>query len=239
MTSPAVPEELRALVEGSSGSSMSDTTVDTLLRLMTTAAQRVVPTASGAGLSVMARDSGMISVAATDGEVEALDALQYQLGEGPCLTATRDRVVVRIDDVRTERRWPAWCAAAVQLHLACSLSAPLVVGDTVLGAVKVYAHRAASFREDDEATLRVFAAQAAILVAQGQAYERAGELGQQLGAMLRQRDEVNRACGVLMERERVPAEAAYTYLMSLAERDGRTVHETAANLVRRAGRVRR
>jgi len=239
MTSPAVPEELRALVEGSSGRTMTDATVDTLLRLLTTAAQRVVATASGAGLSIMGPGSRMVSVAATDGEVEALDALQYELDEGPCLAAARDRLVVRIDDVATERRWPEWCAAAARLDLGCSLSAPLVVGDTVLGAVKVYAHRAGSFDEDDEATLRVFAAQAAILVAQGQAYARAGELGQHLGAMLRQRDDVNRACGVLMEREGVPAEAAYTYLMSLAERDGSTVHETAADLVRRAGRLRR
>ncbi|WP_197030141.1 GAF and ANTAR domain-containing protein [Cellulomonas sp. URHE0023] len=218
---------------------MSDATVDTLLRLLTTAAQRVVPTASGAGLSVMGPGSRMISVAATDGEVEALDALQYELDEGPCLTATRDRVVVRIDDVTTERRWPAWCPAAAQLDLGCSLSAPLVVGDTVLGAVKVYAHTAGSFDEDDEATLRVFAAQAAVLVAHGQAYARAADLGQQLGAMLRQRDDVNRACGVVMERQGVSSETAYTYLMSLSERDGRTVHETAAQLVRRAGRARR
>jgi len=239
VTSRAVPEELRAVVERSSGTMMSDATIDTLLRLLMTAAQRVVPTASGAGLTVASPDTRIISVAATDHEVEALDALQYELDEGPCLTAWRERVVVRIDDVATERRWPAWCAVASQRGLASSLSAPLVVGDTVLGAVKVYAQTVSRFDEDDEATLRVFAAQAAVLVAHAQAYRRAGELSHNLGTLLRDRDEINRACGVIMEREGVPADAAFTFLMSLAERDRRTIHETASRLVRLAGKVRR
>ncbi|WP_028048271.1 GAF and ANTAR domain-containing protein [Cellulomonas sp. URHD0024] len=239
MTSPVVPDELRAAVELSSGAVMTDATVDTLLSLLTTAAQRVVPAGSGAGLTIGGPDSAMRSVAATDEEVEALDALQYELDEGPCLTAWRDRVVVRIDDVATERRWPRWCAVAAQRKLASSLSAPLVVGDTALGAVKVYAHTSGRFGEHDEATLRVFAAQAAVLVGQARAYGRAGDLTQHLGALLRQRDDINRACGVIMEREGVTADAAYTYLMSLAERDGHTVHEAAARLVRRTGKVRR
>ncbi|WP_456817569.1 GAF domain-containing protein [Cellulomonas sp. URHB0016] len=213
--------------------------MDSLLGLLMTAAYRLVRTASGAGLTVQGLDSRAVSLAATDQQVETLDSLQYELGEGPCLTAWRDRVAVRVDDVPTDRRWPRWSAAAALTPVRSSLSAPLVTGDTVVGAVKVYAEAPSSFSDEDEATLLVFAAQAAILVTQAQAFRRAGELDDQLRTLLRRRDDLNRACGVVMQREGVSAESAMTFLMSLADRDQRTVHDTAAQVLRRATRAPR
>jgi hypothetical protein len=37
--------------------------------------------------------------------VERADALQYQFDSGPCLTAGRDQVPVRVDDIDGETRW--------------------------------------------------------------------------------------------------------------------------------------
>lgn len=234
MAVPSVPEDLRSLVERSSNVMISDSTVDTLLRLLTSAAERIVPAAAGAGLTVAGGDIAAVSVASTHPQVELLDSYQYTFDEGPCLTSWRERLVVRVDDVASEGRWPRWAAEAARTPIHCSLSAPLVVGNAVLGAVKVYAEGPRSFTEDDEATLRLVAAQAAILVAQAQAYRRAGQVSESLHAMLRERDELNRACGVVMQRENVSADAAFAYLVSMASRDGRSVHETAARLVRRA-----
>ncbi len=217
-----------------SGQHLPDQTVDTLLRLLTAAAERMVASTSGAGLTVAGPGTEILSVAATDPSVEQVDALQYELGEGPCLTAWRKRVLVRVDDLAAETRWPRWTAAAAQASVAACLSAPLVMGDSALGAVKIYAEVPDSFTAGDEATLRLFAAQAAILLSQAEAYRRAGELGDDLTVLLRQRDDINRACGVLMEREGVSAESAMTFLMSMAERDARGVHETAARLLRRS-----
>jgi len=239
VTSPPVPDALHEVVARSSGLMMSDSTVDTLLGLLTSAAQRVIPAAAGAGITVRDPSSQVVTIASTDVEVELLDSLQYDLDEGPCLTAWRDRDVVRVDDIAAEDRWPRWCAAAAGTPVSSSLSAPLVVGDSALGAVKVYAHAPGSFSGDDEATLRVFAAQAAILVLHAQSYRRAGDLSEHLRGVLLQRDAVNRACGVIMQQEGVSAESALTYLMSMADRDRRTVHETAARVVRRAGKTAR
>jgi hypothetical protein len=35
-------------------------------------------------------------------------AVEYELGEGPCLDAVLDQPVVQVDDIRTDRRWPAY-----------------------------------------------------------------------------------------------------------------------------------
>jgi GAF domain-containing protein len=234
MTLPAVPDELRPMMARASGQHLPDQTVDTLLRLLTAAAERMVASTTGAGLTVAGAGAEIVSVAATDPSVERVDALQYELDDGPCLTAWRKRVLVRVDDVAAETRWPRWTAAASRTPVAACLSAPLVMGDSALGAVKVYAGLPDSFTAGDEATLRLFAAQAAIMLSQAEAYRRAGELSENLAVTLRQRDDINRACGVLMEREGVSAESALTFLMSMAERDARSVHETAARLLRRS-----
>jgi hypothetical protein len=42
---------------------------------------------------------GKRSMAASDPLVERADALQYQFDSGPCLTAWRDQVTVRVDDI--------------------------------------------------------------------------------------------------------------------------------------------
>ena len=238
MTTPAVPSELRLTVARTSGHLLAEQTVDTLLGLLTSAAGRMVASATGAGLTVAGPGAEPASVATTDPVVELLDALQYELGEGPCMTAWRDRTLVRVDDVATDTRWPRWAAAAAQTPLGCCLSAPLVVGNSALGAVKVYAEMPRSFTPQDEATLRIFAAQAAILLAQAESFRRAGALSENLTNLLRQRDDINRACGVLMQREGVSAEAAMTFLMSMADRDGRSVHDAAARLLRRSARPR-
>jgi GAF domain-containing protein len=233
MAAEPVPDELRNVVERSSGRMTSDTTADTLLRLLTSVAQRIVPAAAGAGLTVAGPGAAAVSLVPTHGQVELLDSFQYALDEGPCLTAWRNRIVTRVDDVTTEQRWPRWCAQAARTPIHCSLSAPLVVGDVAVGAVKIYGEGPRAFGEEDELTIQLVAAQAAILVSQGRAYRRAGELSEALQSTLRQRDDLNRACGMVMQRENVSVEAAMTYLMSMASRDGRSVHDIAARMIRR------
>jgi hypothetical protein len=106
MAAEPVPDELRSVVERSSGRMTSDTTADTLLRLLTSVAQRIVPAAAGAGLTVAGPGAAAVSLVPTHGQVELLDSFQYALDEGPCLTAWRNRIVTRVDDVTTEQRWP-------------------------------------------------------------------------------------------------------------------------------------
>lgn len=48
-------------------------------------AQDLIPSAAGAGVSLIDGHGARTSTGATDHLVEAADALQYELGEGPCL----------------------------------------------------------------------------------------------------------------------------------------------------------
>ena len=63
-------------------------------------------------ISTRRRDGAFETAAGTDQLVWELDAIQYDLGEGPCVQAVEDEPVVVVPYLRHEQRWPAYVAAA-------------------------------------------------------------------------------------------------------------------------------
>ena len=93
-------EELTAVLAQMGAVVLSAETIDTTIKLVTTLASESIPATTGAGVTLVdAR--GKRSMAASNPLVERADALQYQFDSGPCLTAWRDQVTVRVDDTRT------------------------------------------------------------------------------------------------------------------------------------------
>nr|WP_231134513.1 GAF and ANTAR domain-containing protein [Motilibacter deserti] len=218
---------------------MTEETVQTALRLVTSLAVEAVPGASGCGVSLMGARGERSSWAATDEFVEQADAVQYELDEGPCLAAWAGRMLVRVDDTAGEGRWPRWAGRAVQLGLQSSLSAPLVAGDQGLGALKVYAREPKAFDAHAERMLVLFSAQAAILVANMQAYDSAQRLSEQLKEALRTRDVIGQAKGVLIAARGVDEETAFALLAATSQRENRKLHDVARALVETYTRRRR
>ncbi|MGY1634689.1 GAF domain-containing protein [Geodermatophilus sp. SYSU D01186] len=238
--SPDLPlaDELSAVFARMSGLLLSEETVASALALVSSLALDTVPGAAGAGVSVI-DERGRRSSGSTDTRVERADALQYELDEGPCLAATAARQLVRMDDVATDRRWPRWSAAAVRLGLRAAMSAPLVVGDTALGALKVYAEVPGTFDVQSEQLLWRFSAQAAILVANVQTHERARRLSEGLRAAIGTRDTVSMAKGVLMARHGVTEEVAFGMLLARSGEESGNLPEVARTVVGSAVRRRR
>jgi GAF domain-containing protein len=239
-STPALPltDELAAVFARMSGLLLSEQTVDASLGLLSSLAQETVPGSSGAGVSII-DGRRRTSSGSTDVRVREADALQYELDEGPCLTATATRELVRIDDLAADTRWPRWASAALPLGLYAAMSVPMVTGDRSLGAIKVYANRPRAFKARDEELMRLFSAQAAVLVANVQAYERAKRLSVGMREAIRDRDRIHLAKGVLMGRSNLDEESALAVLLRQAEQDGRTVAEAALAVVDSTGRRRR
>jgi GAF domain-containing protein len=231
-------DELAAVFARMSGLLLSHETVTSALGLVTSLALETVPGSVGAGITLV-DESGRRSSAATDDRVERADALQYEQDEGPCLAATAIRQLVRIDDVAEDRRWPRWAAAVQPLGLRAALSAPLVAGDRGLGAMKVYADRPRAFDAHAERLMTLFSAQASVLVANVQSYERAQRLSEDLRQTVRDRDVVSVAKGVLMARHGVDEDAAMGMLLSRSTSDTAPLREVARKVAASAVRRRR
>src|SRR5829696_2107555 len=79
-----------------------------------------------------------VTMAATDDIALILDKAQYDVDDGPCLTAARSREVIRIEDAADDERWPTFRGAALDHDVVSSLSVPLVLADTgTLGGLNV------------------------------------------------------------------------------------------------------
>src|SRR3954467_12200775 len=94
----------------------------------------------------------------TDKAAVVLDEAQYQLGDGPCLSAIRHRGVEQVD-TRTDVRWPSFNAAAVRLNVLGCLSLPLVADEVVVGGLNMYSKSAGAYNDDAREMGNLFADQ--------------------------------------------------------------------------------
>jgi GAF domain-containing protein len=175
------------------------------------------------------------TAAATDPVVEEADALQYELDEGPCLSAARDQVTYRIDSMWNETRWPHWTVRVAHLGLGSILSSPLVVRGESLGAVKVYAGAEAAFTDRDERILALFADKASAVLANARSQEEARRLNDELRQALRTRDLIGQAKGVLRERHYVDEAAAFRILAERSQRTNVKVRDLAEEILASIG----
>ncbi|MFL6143782.1 MAG: GAF and ANTAR domain-containing protein [Labedaea sp.] len=223
-------DELAAMFARTSGLLLSTATVQTALQLITSLTVEMFSGSSGAGISLLDPQGKRVTTAATDAVVERADALQYQLGQGPCLTAWEQHRVVRVDDIAGDDRWPEWARAVAEVGVRSVLSAPLVAGSGSLGAVKVYAAQPRMFGEREERLLTMFATQAAILLANMRSAEDARRVSDTLKDALRGREVITLALGVIMARQGVDERGAFLALADTAQQQGKTMRQAAERI---------
>ncbi|MEW5809236.1 MAG: GAF and ANTAR domain-containing protein [Actinomycetota bacterium] len=233
MTAPqSQPDmELAGIFASLAGVLLTETTVATALVTMTSLAADTIGHSTGAGLTLLDAGGKRISSAATDPLVERLDDLQYQLDEGPCLTAWREARVIRSEPGVDEQSWPSWMRAARALGMRSFLSAALVVGERSLGAIKVYSTTADAYSDTDADVLRRFALQAAIFVSNVLTVQAAEQMGDTLKEALRHRDIVAMARGIIMARNRIGPDEAFRQLVMESHGSRRVLTQVAEWIV--------
>lgn len=197
-------------------------------------ARDLIPLAVGAGVTLVDADGVPTSTAATGWVVEAVDRMQYEPGQGPCLSAWDTVSRQTVEDTLTETRWPQWAAAAAATGVRSVLSTPLVYQGQEIGAVKVYAAEPAAFTEHEEHLLELLATAAATLLGAAPSPLAVHRLTAELQSVLADRQQVQQAIGVLIERYGVDADTAHTRLLLTARQQQVPVPVLAVRLVHRA-----
>jgi GAF domain-containing protein len=204
---------------------------DTLTRVAGLACLSIGP-ADMAGITMLVE--GRVRTAVfTDPESPELDSAQYDTGEGPCLDAFRHQRVYRIDSTEKDRNWPAFSALAARHGIVSTLSLPLIARHEGVGALNLYA-RSDPFSTADEELGAIFATQAAIVLANAQAYWDARHLSEQLGQAMQFRAVIEQAKGVLMATGGRNADEAFQLLVRASQRENRKLRDIATDLVERA-----
>jgi GAF domain-containing protein len=174
-------------------------------------AVRIVPAAEHAGVIVTEPEGKLQTVFASGPVPQQLDELQTAMGTGPCLTAARKQIVVRMHDVAADTRWPDFCRAAKGCDVGSMLCVPLFVDDRMLGTLSFYGEQPDAFRERAEPVARMLATLAAVALADS--FQRT-----RIERALGNRDLIGQAKGILMCRLGVRADAAFEMLRAHSQR---------------------
>ena len=202
-----------------------------VLDLTTSIAASSIESASGAGISLIAEDGTKTSTASTNPLVSLADERQYELGQGPCLTSWARSVLIRIDDLEDDGRWPQWAEAARSLHLRSVVSTPLLGTTRNLGAIKIYSDQPQAFDRSAENLLLQLADLAGLLVENLQLLATAEQFSDSVKAALESRQLIALAQGLLIERHQLSPQAAFARLVEDAQRHNRTAAQEAAALL--------
>src|SRR5579871_1582450 len=122
-----------------------------------------------AGLFLL-ENGAVMSPIHTDRVVDEVDALQQQYGEGPCLDAMNERLLVYAEDLSDEPRWPRFGPPANSAGIRSVLALPLTTSGSV-GALNLYASYPAAFGVVDRARGVVLATLAGLAVSTARSHE--------------------------------------------------------------------
>lgn len=83
-------------------------------------------------------DATVRQVASNDPRAAAVDQVEAETGEGPCIDAMKHLSAVLVDDIDTDARWPAWRRAALDVGFRSAAALPAYVSDDVTVAFNMY-----------------------------------------------------------------------------------------------------
>ncbi len=197
---------------------------EAMLRAASKAAVSAVPGAEYASVTLVSRD-GAIETPIVVGDLAGKsDALQRELGEGPCVRAAISDETVWIDDMHTEERWPRFAAAAAELGVASMVCFTLYIDGPEFGALNLHSTQVDAFGPESRSIGELFAAHAATSFAAVRERE-------QLRTALTSRDLIGQAKGMIMERFKIDADAAFTLLARLSQDSNTKLVDIAKQIV--------
>ncbi len=212
---------------------LAEETLDSVLSKVVELTKSVIPAADEVSLTLVRK--GRAETAAYTGTMAMqADERQYGLHAGPCLHAGQGGEILRVDDMRDEDRWPDYGPQAVRIGVLSSLSVPLPIQEDLVGALNVYARTPNAFDDADVAAAEVFAAYAAVAVANADTFASTAETADHLRAAMVHRATIEQAKGILMARGGLSPDDAFNLLVKASQRENRKLREVAQDLVERA-----
>lgn len=178
-----------------------------------------------ASVSIVYAKRKVSTPASTDDLAVTGDQLQYETGEGPCLSAIWHEETVYVPDLAHDPRWLHWGPRLAELTVArSSFSVRLFTINDTLGALNMYANESDAFSVEDKAEAVAIAAHIAVAVAAAQNLEH-------YETALDSRTIIAQACGLVMERFDIDSIQAFALLTRLSSTQNVKLRELAAELV--------
>ena len=208
----------------------NDDVVDSSLRLVVALAQATIDGADGVSVSLR-RHGQLATVAISDRTVSDMDASQYATGQAPCIDASIEGRRFLAESLADEDRWPAFTPRARSLGINSILSSPLLVSDRPVGSINMYSRFSGAFVAQDQQLAWLFADEASLMLTHAGLDLDDRQRSARFQDALLTRQVIAQAQGVLMEREGVSEDRAYTELRIHSQRTGQPLHRRAQDLI--------
>jgi GAF domain-containing protein len=205
----------------------SEETVAATLQRVVEIARLIVPGCHHAGVTLLRRGRPE-TPAATDEVSAQVDKVQYEAGEGPCLSAILEKHTFRTGDLAAECRWPRFSRPAVErTGVRSVLAYRLFTEADTLGALNLYSRERDAFDDDAEAIGTILAAHAALALSRAREREQISGLEQAVAS----NRSIGMAIGILMAIHRVGQDEAFDLLRTVSQRTNRKLREIADEVV--------
>jgi GAF domain-containing protein len=184
-----------------------------------------------ASVSLLSSDGSVSTAGATDDRTLRLDWLQYDSGEGPCLSAIHTSSTVRVDEFASDGRYPVFGPVAAAEGVNSCLSLAVSAAGHTVGGLNLYGVNARAYNEASVQAGEEVAGQVGVLVASSRAYDRSLRLVDQLHLAMASRAEIEQAKGILMARSHCDADQAFDILRRASQRQNVKLRDIAHNIV--------
>jgi hypothetical protein len=191
---------------------------------------------TGVAVALMTADgpSGVV-LAATDEQARQGEELQFALGEGPCVEASRSGRPVLQPDVEAagSARWPQYGAAVLDAGVRAVFAFPLRVGAIRVGVLDLYRDTPGLLTTREVADALAFADAATVVVLHLQEHDGRDGTHSALGGPIDSQAEIHQATGMISIQLGVSLAEALLRLRAHAYAAERTVSTVAADVVSR------
>jgi hypothetical protein len=197
----------------------------------TTIAQRAVKTVPGAehaGVTVLRRGE-FDTPTATSELPPRVDAIQYELGTGPCVDAVLDDSIYRSGDLAADPRWPEFGRrAAAETGVQSMLAVRLYCEEPgLLAALNMYSLDRDAFPAAAEPLAILLATHASLAITAAGRQRKIENLEQAVASTR----EIGVAIGVLMTRHLVTQQQGFDLLRMASQRSHRKLRDVAAGVI--------
>ncbi len=194
-------------------------------RAIVTRMRDLVPEADQVSLTIRTSRGGHRTLASSDPAAEEADALQYALGEGPCLEIADTGGWLRSGDVGSDSRWPVWGPRAASVGVRSLLSVAVTDPEGPLGALNLYSGEAGAFADRDVVDIAlVYAVHATTALSSAR---RASTLQTAVSS----RHVIGMAQGIAMERYGIDQHQSFELLRRLSSTTNVKLRDVAAQIV--------
>ena len=188
---------------------------------------------NGAGIMLMSGDVPRGSLCASDEVSQLIEDLQFTLGEGPCVDAYQQDVVVAEPDLADPGapRWLAFTPLALDAGVRAVFGFPLRAGSVRLGAMNLYRDQPGPLSADQHADALVVAAVTARWVLEAQAGAPPGVVAKELEAGADFHFAVHNAAGIVSVQLGISVAEALIRLRAFAFSNNRLLAEVARDII--------